>query len=252
MINPKSSFSPLVAALALLNIPFLAAAPDVGAQGSCIVKLLTPAPGAVMSQQRVDGGKVESRWRFSWAPCPGATRYHLHVIGPGALNPIVDIDTLRTTSHEDRSTHYGITNRQGWTWKARAHVDGRWGEWSETRTFDVSAILPTAQSGGLPGTCSISGRITGPLRFDVRDDRGQPLSLRLTEMVMKTAAEPQRTRRAPIRKGVYVFSGLPAGVEYRVYAAGFRSEPRERSVRCLPNTAHGDEHFRITGPPLYE
>jgi len=102
------------------------------------VDLVRPAANAVLSQRRVKGGKVQTVWQFLWRGCPEASRYHLYVIGPGALNPIVNIDTLTTTTYQISDSHYGITQRRGWTWMVRANVGGRWGDWSEKRTFNVA------------------------------------------------------------------------------------------------------------------
>src|SRR5262245_386248 len=145
MIRAAGDLGAFCTSLAVLIGPFTTAAASFQTQRSCSLNLVSPEPRAVLTQHRLDGSKVRSVWRFSWSTCPGATRYHLYVIGPGALNPIVNIDTLKATVHEYWSTHYGITSRQGWSWKVRAHVDGRWSEWSETRSFDVSAILPPVQ-----------------------------------------------------------------------------------------------------------
>ena len=108
---------------------------------SCVVRLISPTNNDLLSQRRIMGGKVETVWRFSWSECPSASRYHLYVIGPGALNPIIDNNTLTATSYSERATHYGITALNGWTWRVRAYVDGRWKEWSETGTFNVSPVL---------------------------------------------------------------------------------------------------------------
>lgn len=109
------------------------------ASKACIVTLAVPAKNAVLPQRRLDSGKVESVWMFGWHDCPEAGRYHLYVIGPGALNPIVDDDTLTAATYQFRRSSYGVTQRDGWTWKVRAFVDGRWGDWSEARWFSVAA-----------------------------------------------------------------------------------------------------------------
>jgi len=106
----------------------------------CVVRLATPGNNAVLPQRRLDKGKVEAVWLFGWRDCPEASRYHLYVIGPGALNPVVDDDTITAATHQHRATYYkGVTRAEGWTWKVRAFVDGRWGEWSEERQFNVAA-----------------------------------------------------------------------------------------------------------------
>ena len=123
-----------------LAAPWGLGAPPAGSGYSCAVTLVSPAARATLEQERNAGGTVVTKWRFAWSGCPGATRYHLYVIGPGAQNPLVDLDTLTTTTHTTRSTHHGITSRQGWTWRVRAFSGGRWGGWSEQRTFDVGEV----------------------------------------------------------------------------------------------------------------
>ena len=112
---------------------------ETAASTLCRPAAASPAAGAVLPQQRLPDGKFESAWTFSWTPCPGADRYHLFVIGPGDQNPIVNADDLDQTSYTARSTHFGIERLEGWTWRVRAGFGSRWGEWSETRAFNVNS-----------------------------------------------------------------------------------------------------------------
>jgi hypothetical protein len=107
-------------------------------QGPCVVQLVEPASKAVLKQIRRSNDKVEIVWEFIWRDCPEARRYHLHVMGPQATNPLIDDDSLATATYLYRSQSYGIPHRKGWAWMVRAYVDGRWGNWSEKRTFDVA------------------------------------------------------------------------------------------------------------------
>lgn len=250
MTRAAISFAAVGTALAFVTTPFSTMTSARRSQNACVPSLVSPESDAVLNQHRLDGNKVETRWRFSWSSCPGATKYHLHVLGLSAVNPIVDIATLETTFYEDWDTHYGITDRLGWRWKVRAYRAGSWSAWSETRTFSVSDILPPVQP-EVRETCSIIGRVTGPLSFTVKDDRGETLSFRLTQIFMKSPREPQRTRRAGIEDGAFAFDNLAVGAEYRVYAANFRSEPRERTITCQAKRRH-QANFRILGPPRYE
>jgi len=115
-----------------------AAPPTPTSQAVCIPSLAVPADNAQLPQRRLDDKKVEANWAFGWRACPGATRYHLFVIGPSALNPIVDEDSITSATYQHRETHFGVTQREGWTWKVRAYVDGRWGDWSQERTFNIA------------------------------------------------------------------------------------------------------------------
>ncbi len=114
------------------------AQPTGAAKGACVPALAVPADNALLPQRRLDDGKVESNWMFGWRACPGATRYHLFVIGPSALNPIVNVDSIASATYQHRASHFGATQREGWTWKVRAYVDGRWGDWSEERRFNIA------------------------------------------------------------------------------------------------------------------
>ena len=115
------------------------AAASTPTQAVCVPELAMPGEYDWLPQRRLDNERVETKWTFGWRACPGARRYHLFVIGPGALNPIIDNDSITSATYQNTAYHYGITQREGWTWKVRAFVDGRWGDWSEERTFNVAA-----------------------------------------------------------------------------------------------------------------
>jgi len=109
-------------------------------------------------------------------------------------------------------------------------------------------------------TCTITGRLEGPanLHFETTDDRGQPVSVTLTRMRLTSATAPgDAPLTAVIQLGervgqkqfaTYTFTNVPAGKTYRVFPAGFRAQPRDRTVECRPNATHGEQHFRIVGP----
>jgi len=102
-----------------------------------IPTLVRPAPGVLMDNG-CTGGRDEIKWAFTWSPLPGATKYHLYVIGRTATNPVVDLDNLLAPSHiHTRTAHITSTHTRGWRWKVRAFVDGAWQPWSAERTFDV-------------------------------------------------------------------------------------------------------------------
>jgi hypothetical protein len=99
-------------------------------------------------------------------------------------------------------------------------------------------------------TCSITGRIFGKLQWDVRGDRGQPYSVKLTHICMTTpGADPVR---APVRQGKYKFSNVAAGKTYRISPDNFRAQPRYITVSCQPNISYTGKDFKITGPPPFE
>jgi hypothetical protein len=116
----------------------------------------------------------------------------------------------------------------------------------------TAAPPPPAPTAPEPGpvvveTCSIAGEVSGRLEWQVRDDRGQPVTFALTEMVLMADGAP--TRKASLKNRRYTFARLPAGVTYRVVPSTFRAEPPQRSVRCRGNVRYRGRDFRIIGPP---
>lgn len=107
----------------------------------CTVALQSPKAGALLDNGRTDG-EDSIEWDFDWSDCRGATQYHLYVIGPGAKNPVIDVDTGATSAYHTVGLGEYIVNnnRFGWTWKVRACVNGQWGEWSEVWVFDVEPV----------------------------------------------------------------------------------------------------------------
>lgn len=106
---------------------------------ACVPALVVPGDNEVLPQRRPDE-KIALNWTFGWKACPEATKYHLFVIGPTALNPIVNEDSLTSATYQFQRSGGQISKSktQGWTWKVRAYADGQWGEWSEVRTFNVT------------------------------------------------------------------------------------------------------------------
>jgi len=102
---------------------------------------ISPEQGAILDNRRRDrpDGIV---WDFDWSDCAGATKYHLYVIGGNATSPVIDNADIGTSSYRyvsDPGSYITVRNRYNWTWKVRAMVGGQWGEWTETRTFDVTS-----------------------------------------------------------------------------------------------------------------
>jgi len=108
----------------------------------CKPTLIAPGEGAVLDNGRTDS-LDDIIWDFDWSDCEGATQYHLFVKYPGAgISPVIDDDTIKDSSYHSVSpgSYIAEQNRHGWTWKVRAKIGGQWGEWSETRTFDVEPL----------------------------------------------------------------------------------------------------------------
>jgi hypothetical protein len=109
-------------------------------------QLLTPAEGALLSNGALDK-KKERLWEFRWAAVAGASRYHLHVIGPTATMPLINNPNLTVPSYRFTETGYATTTAlSGWRWKVRAMVNREWAEWSEERSFDVEPPGPPSDA----------------------------------------------------------------------------------------------------------
>jgi len=120
--------------------------------------LVSPAAGAELDngcQPSPSAGTVE--WDFSWAAIPGASAYHLYVLGPDATIPLIDMSSISTTSFHfsDQGGYIIEDNRYGWIWMVRGLVNGTWTAWSETRSFNVE-----------PPTDCPAGPIATKLAFD--------------------------------------------------------------------------------------
>jgi uncharacterized protein (TIGR03067 family) len=106
--------------------------------------LLEPRAGAVLPNGTLDRSRTAA-WEFKWSSVPGASNYHLHVMGATAKTPLVDRSNLTSSEYRHESRGYVIDrNRLGWRWKVRALVGDVWTEWSEERTFDVQPLEPPA------------------------------------------------------------------------------------------------------------
>jgi len=127
------------------------------------------------------------------------------------------------------------------TYQVRA-IGGAGKSASKEVTVVVSSVPQPA------ATCSISGRITGKLKWDTQDDRGQPISFDLTHVY---GWEPGADRpvSAEVRGRRFTFEGVPAGKSFTIRPGGYRSNPRERTLSCVAGTAQPGANFEITGPP---
>ncbi|MCI0409232.1 MAG: hypothetical protein L0191_11850, partial [Acidobacteria bacterium] len=202
------------------------------AQGEpiCRPELTSPEENAVLEQRRRSDGRVGTKWSFSWSGCPAASRYHLYVKGPGAKNPIVNLDNIVGESHVDTSTHYGIQSLEGWTWKVRAFVEGEWGDWSRTGTFNVSKVAGVA---GGSGTCAISGRVDADLpKYH-------------SKVNLYRAGSNVPVRSVPVEGGRYSLEDVKPG-QYQVAPTGnypndklsIGPKPRWQDVTCKGSQHH--------------
>lgn len=103
--------------------------------------LLTPAPNAVLANGCINQTGTHD-WEFRWSAVPGATAYHLHVIGPEASRAIVDDMAVTVPAFVLRARGYVAEKFQrGWTWRVRAKVGDVWSEWSGEQRFDVEPAV---------------------------------------------------------------------------------------------------------------
>jgi hypothetical protein len=100
--------------------------------------LLTPETGAILDNGCSFDRTNKIIWDFDWEDVEGATSYHLVVIGPSAIHPVID-DASVTESRYRWSQAGGYiieSNRRGWTWSVRANGGTSTG-WSVERLFHV-------------------------------------------------------------------------------------------------------------------
>jgi len=108
---------------------------------TCVSSLTSPQANAILDNGRRDG-LDNIVWDFDWSDCPGASEYHLYVIGPNTTKPKIDNSAITSSSYQYISAGSFIAeqSRSTWTWRVRARVNGQWGEWSETRVFNVEPV----------------------------------------------------------------------------------------------------------------
>ncbi len=77
---------------------------------------------------------------FTYLPHDGEIDYHLFVIGPTAIYPVIDHTVAESSYHRVSYGYIVNRNTHGWRWKVRARIDGEWMPWSPERTFDVEPL----------------------------------------------------------------------------------------------------------------
>ena len=114
---------------------------------SCAPLLISPEDGAILDNGSLylSDGIV---WDFDWSDCAGATAYQLYVKEATRIYPVINNSNLALSSyHHDRPASYiDDLHRHNLTWKVRALVGGQWGEWSETRSFDVEPVERSSEA----------------------------------------------------------------------------------------------------------
>jgi len=137
----KVVFVTSMPALMQVQQPFLSNILDFFGYQPAPPKLISPAIGAVLDNGSVDR-KDGITWQFDWSDVPGATNYHLWVMGDDAAFPVINREELESPEfrHVSPGSYIIDRHRRGWRWKVRAKIDGQWQSWSQERTFDVQPL----------------------------------------------------------------------------------------------------------------
>lgn len=112
-----------------------------------VPQLISPGSGAVLPNSLMNPKKAA--WIFKWENCPGAARFHLQVKNSAAELPLYDYDSILALTWRREiggpiSSYVGNERLRGWTWRVRAQTDGKWGEWSDWRPFEVEPLKMNA------------------------------------------------------------------------------------------------------------
>jgi hypothetical protein len=133
--DPSTGVRTRIAAVLLLAAAAVACDRPPTAPTSLVPVLLSPAIGAVLPNGCFDFSR-EYNWDFDWQGVPGATVYHLYVIGPEVSVPLIEIENRVPSTY--RHTSIGWIGRTfGWRWRVRARVDGTFRDWSAWSSFSV-------------------------------------------------------------------------------------------------------------------
>lgn len=105
------------------------------AKWSLTVAVPPPPPGPTLFSPD-DGADTPQRPLFEWEAIAGATRYQLQVAAKATFSGVViNKNKLTTTTFEATKD---LSRGKTYYWRVRARdASGKWGSWSETRTFFV-------------------------------------------------------------------------------------------------------------------
>ncbi|MBL4673872.1 MAG: hypothetical protein JKX81_16550 [Arenicella sp.] len=115
------------------------------------------------------------------------------------------------------------------------------------KTFTVQVDKPIEPA----KTCSISGRLTGKWRQEVREKLSGPLSTWIVPVYIYTENSSQAFAKARVsNNGTYYFPDLKAGQTYKIRPT-WASTPEQAKILCSANPSEGAV-FSITGKPLID
>lgn len=113
---------------------------------------IPPGPGPVLIAPTNNSDLPQpgdGEWRFDWEDVPGADTYEIVILGSSAHVPLGHIYTqksefnvggIRPGNPDERykAGYIADHNLRGWSWKVRARLsNGKWGDWSSERRFNV-------------------------------------------------------------------------------------------------------------------
>jgi hypothetical protein len=131
--------NPFLMALVLLTSWACLDEPSISGPEGGIPRQRVPKAGAVLDNG-CQPASDSIRWFFDWTEVPGASRYHLFVMGPSATFPLIDSEVYGSEFSYWSCGYIIAQNLFGWSWKVRARVNGSWSDWTANRTFDVEPL----------------------------------------------------------------------------------------------------------------
>jgi hypothetical protein len=103
--------------------------------------LLGPAEGAVLAKGHGTPA-APFAWEFTWAEVPRAERYEVVVDNAIDPPPHKTAKEVEAPRHRVETSVIYFKRLEGWSWKVRVRVRGRWSQWSESRAFTLEPAQP--------------------------------------------------------------------------------------------------------------
>lgn len=102
----------------------------------CIPTLVSPKSNVILDNGCYGYLKDLLEWNFRWLGCGSSTKYRLFVSAPAATNPFIDVEVDGTIFNYSEHT-FIKKNLNGWKWKVCSFINGKWGDWSDERIFNI-------------------------------------------------------------------------------------------------------------------